>query len=552
MRLRSNFPVGSTQWAVRRAQWRAMGFTESDMQKPKIAVVNSSSDLSVCFSHLDELAATVKEEIRQAGGLAFEIRTVAPSDFITSAGRSGRYLMPARDLIVNDIEVAVEGAQLDGMVCLSSCDKTTPAHLMAAARLNVPTIVVTGGYQQHGTLDGKQVDIEDVFEKVGAVSAGSMGLGELCRMTDVAVCGVGVCAGMGTANTMHLASEALGMTLPGSTPAVGNGDKVVRYAKEAGRRIVSLIEENLRPRDVLTPAAFENAVVACLAVGGSVNMVRHLQAVAVEAECDVDLYELLDRVGPTTPLLCAVRPNGTTRIEELEAAGGTRAVLRQLGDLIDVDQISVSGESIGKSLNDVCVNDQIVRHNTSPLKPGPSLILMRGNLAPGGGLLKVGARGTEIAFHGSAQVFDSQEDALSALSAGSIKPGSVVVLRGLGPVGGPGVASASWFVAALHGSGLGSSVAVLTDGQLSGLNHGVVIGQISPESKAGGPLGLVCDGDPIDIDVPSRRVELCISVAEFESRSTQWLAPSLPREIGWLGMYQQLVEPLTSGAVLRR
>ena len=552
MSLRSNFPIGSTQWAVRRAQWRAMGLSDADMQKPKIAVVNSSSELSVCFAHLDEVAVVVKEAIRQAGGLPFEIRTVAPSDFITSAGRSGRYLMPARDLLVNDIEVTVEGAQLDGMVCLSSCDKTTPAHLMAAARLNIPTIVVTGGYQHHGTLDGEQIDIEDVFEKVGTVSAGKMPLSRLCRMTDVAICGVGVCAGMGTANTMHLASEALGMTLPGSTPAAGNGDKILRFAEEAGHRIVRMVEADLRPRDIMTPAAFENAVAACLAVSGSVNMVRHLQAVAIEAGSGVDLYELVDRVGAKTPLLCAVRPNGPTRIEELEQAGGTRAVLRQLGDLIDTSQITVSGEPIGKTLEDVTVDDRIVRSSSSPLGAGPSLVLMRGNLAPEGGLFKVGTQGTALRFEGPARVFDSQEEALSALAAGAIEVGDVAVLRGLGPVGGPGVASASWFVAALNGAGLGSSVAVVTDGQLSGLNHGVVVGQISPESATGGPLGLVRDGDLIDIDVASRRLELRITESEFERRSTSRSAPQLQLESGWLGMYQQLVEPLSRGAVLRR
>lgn len=552
MALRSNFKIGSTQWAVRRAQWVSMGISEVDMLKPKIAVINSSSELSVCFSHLDGIAAVVKAAVKEAGGLPFEVRTVAPSDFVTSAGRSGRYLMPSRDLLVNDIEVTVEGAQLDGMVCLSSCDKTTPAHLMAAARLNIPTIVVTCGYQRHGAVGGDEVDIEDVFESVGAVSSGKMSLDRLCDMADAAICSAGVCTGMGTANTMHIASEALGMTLSGSTPAEATGEKTLKFADRAGRRIVEMVEEDLRPRDVMKQSAFENAVAACLAVSGSVNMVRHLQAVAVEAETDVDLYRIVDQIGSSTPLLCAPRPNGATRIEEFEQAGGTRAVLRQLGNLINADSLTVEGRPIGESLTDVKVDERVIHSAVQPLSAGPSLVLMRGSLAPEGGLFKVGAKRGDLKFEGPARVFDSQEEALDALSAEQIRTGDVVVLRGLGPVGGPGVASASWFVAALNGAGLANSVAVITDGQLSGLNHGVVVGQISPEAAVGGPLALVHSDDRISIDVRSQRVDLLIDEAEMKKRANEHIAHPLKPESGWLGMYQRLVEPLSRGAVLRR
>ncbi|MFE6758136.1 dihydroxy-acid dehydratase [Streptomyces sp. NPDC057684] len=548
--LRSNFPIGSTQWAVRRAQWRALGITDADMRKPKIAVINSSSELSSCYSHLDGVAEAVKDGVRRAGGLPFEIPTVAPSDFVTSAGRSGRYLMPARDLLVNDIEVMVEGAQLDGMVCLSSCDKTTPAHLMAAARLDLPTILVPCGYQAHGDLDGEPVDIEDVFEDVGAVAAGRMPLERLCRMTDVAVCGAGVCAGMGTANTMQLAAEALGMALPGSSPVAAGGQKLLRSAGAAGERIVELVEEDLRPREILSRAAFANAVAASLALSGSVNLVRHLQAVAVELGSDTDLYNLVEEIGANTPVLCAVRPNGDTRIEDIERAGGTLGVLRQLGPVVDRTHVGVSGQPLSSHLDEVSVDEGVIRSVKGPLAAGPALVVMRGTLAPGAGLFKAGTRTDELRFDGPARVFESQEQALDALAAGRIRDGDITVLRGLGPVGGPGVASASWFVAALNGAGLGATVAVLTDGQLSGLNHGIVVGQISPEAADGGPLSLVRDGDRIKIDTTVRRVDLLVADEEMARREPVQLTAG--EETGWLGMYRNLVEPLSRGAVLRR
>src|SRR5918992_1638524 len=290
--LRSEFEPGSTRWAVRRAQWRAMGITEEDFHKPKIAVVNSSSTLSVCYVHLDGVSRVVQEAIRAAGGLPFEIRTAAPSDFITSAGKKARYLMPTRDLIVNDIEVMVEGAQLDGMVCLSSCDKTTPGHLMAAARLNVPTVLVTCGYQTGGACGGRPVDIDDVYESVGSVAAGRMTVEQLREITETAIQAPGVCAGLATANTMHVLAEVLGMTLPGNAPVRAGSEKMFGFARAAGSRIVQMVREDLRPRDVLTQVALANAVEVDLAVGGAGEFVRDPAAAATEAGLDVGVIGL--------------------------------------------------------------------------------------------------------------------------------------------------------------------------------------------------------------------------------------------------------------------
>ena len=313
----------------RRANWRALGLSKEDMEKPKIAVVNSSSELAICYAHLDGIAQMVKEEIRAAGGVPFEVRTAAPSDFITGAGKAGSYILAGRDIIANDIEVQVEAALLDGMICLTSCDKTPPGHLMAAARLNIPTILVIGGYQQAGEIDGEPVDVEDVWSgQVGAIF-GKEPKFPIPDMAENAIMGPGVCAGMATANTMHSVVEALGMCLPGHAPVRGNSPKMQANARAAGRRIVEMVWEDLRPRQILTPAAFRNAVATLLAVGGSINAIKHLQATAIEAENGVDVFALMEEFSDV-PLLSPVRPTGAVRIEQFEDAGGARAVLKRL------------------------------------------------------------------------------------------------------------------------------------------------------------------------------------------------------------------------------
>jgi dihydroxy-acid dehydratase len=312
--LRSNFPRGSYLWSVRNAQWQGMGLSEADCEKPKIAVVNSSSELAACYSHLDDVAALVKDAIRAAGGVPFEIRTAAPSDFVTGAGARGAYMLAARDLVTNDIEAAVEGAQLDGMVCLASCDKTVPGQLMAAARLNVPSIVVPCGYQASGEYQGRHCDIEDVFVASMHAVTGKLDTEEVIGMSRQAIRSPGVCSGMGTANSMHIVCEALGMALPGSAPVAAMSEKMKADARAAGARIVQLVWDDLKPREILRPGAFANAVRAVLAVGGSVNCVKHLQAIATEAEVGVDVYGLFEGLGPQTPVLSGIRPVGEQKI----------------------------------------------------------------------------------------------------------------------------------------------------------------------------------------------------------------------------------------------
>lgn len=551
--LRSNLQEGSSRWAVRRAQWRALGIPEEDMTKPKIAVVNSSSKLAICFSHLDGIVPVLEDAIRAAGGLPFEVRTAAPADFITSAGRDGRYILPSRDLITNDIEVAVEGAQLDGMVTLASCDKTGPAHLMAAARLDIPTIVVGCGYQPSGEYRGEHVDIEEVFTAAGSVAAGRMSFEHLCGMADNAIRGPGVCAGLGTANTMHMAAEALGMSLSGSTPVLANSARMWDDVRRAGARIVDLVEQDVRPREVLTPSAFRNAVTLMLATSASVNSIKHLQAVAHEAGCPVDVPGLFADLADEVPLLCAVRPNGPHPIEALEAAGGTRALLSRLSGLLDLEATTVDGAALGEVLRDVTVaDDEVVRPVERPVGTRPSIVVVRGSLAPGGAVVKRPAddRGARR-FEGTATCYSSRDEALAGLTRGEITPGTVVVVRGLGVVGGPGMALGSAVVFALQGAGLADSVALVTDGQMSGLvNVGTVVGEVTPEAAAGGPLALVEDGDRIVIDVDRRTVDLDVPDEVLAGRRAGLGTAEPGPDHGWLAAYRRLVSPVSDGAVL--
>jgi dihydroxy-acid dehydratase len=549
--LRSIFPPGSTRWAVRRAQWRSMGIPLEDFDKPKIAVVNSSSSLSSCYSHLDGVSEVVQAAIRAAGGLPFEIRTIAPSDFITSAGLSGRYLMPSRDLVVNDIEVMVEGAMLDGMVCLSSCDKTTPAHLMAAGRLDVPTLVVPCGYQ-HGTrCGGQDVDINDLYEAVGAHTTGRLELSQLCAMSDKAISGPGVCAGLGTANTMHIVAEALGMTLPGSAPVHAGSARLHELARLAGARVVDLVTEGLRPRTIMSASAFENAVTVTQAVGGSVNAVRHLAAIATESGLAIDVVDLFASTAERVPLLCGVRPNGPHRIEDLDDAGGARALMEHLRPLLREDALTVSGSDLETILDDAPAPRGGVIHSLeAPYSEDAALLILRGSLAPDGAIVKASAFPGGREFEGPACVFESEDDAMEALKAGEVGAGDVAVLRGLGARGGPGTAFAAGFVAALNGAGRADSVAVVTDGELSGLNRGITVGQVMPEAADGGPLAAVEEGDRIRIDLDERQLNLLVPAEELERRLGRLTTAQPTVTSGWLGIYRRTVGPIARGAVV--
>jgi dihydroxy-acid dehydratase len=552
--LRSNFPRGSYLGAVRAAQWRNLGISEEDLEKPKIAIVNSSSELATCFSHLDGIAAKLKDAIRAAGALPFEIRTAAPSDFITGAGARGAYMLAARDLVTNDIEVAVEGALLDGMVCLASCDKTVPGQLMAAARLNIPSIVVACGYQPSGEYRGEHVDIEDVF--VGAMHAltGKLSEEDLIGMSRNAIRGPGVCSGLGTANSMHMVSEALGMSLPGSTPIAANSERMFAFVREAGARIVDMVREDLKPRDILTPGAFSNAVMTILAVGGSINSVKHMQAIAAEGQIDVDVYALFEKHAARIPVLTGVRPVGRDTIEQLEAAGGGRAVMKRLEPWLDTGALTVTGRTVADNLRQVQVaDDEVIRTPERAFAKQPAIVLVRGNLAPQAGIVKFGISPDKTrAFTGPALCYSTSDDAIAAIKDGTIQPGAVVVMRGAGVCGGPAMGGgASRVVFAIDGAGLSEKVAMLTDGHLSGLVcKGLVVAEVSPEAATGGPLALVEDGDLINIDLDRRVCDLQVDEAELQRRRAAWRRPAPVNDTGWLKIYRANVSSMPQGAVL--
>lgn len=537
----------------RRSHWYALGLSEEDMAKPKIAVVNSSSELAICYAHLDGIAKIVKEAVRAAGGVPFEVRTTAPSDFITGAGRSGSYILSARDLVTNDIEAQVEAAMLDGMVCLTSCDKTPPGHMMAAGRLDIPTILVIGGYQASGMIGNEHVDLEDLWSGSIGTRFGKPYPHDEQEMIRQAVRGPGVCAGMATANTMHCVVEALGMCLPGAAPVRANSEKMIDAARRSGARIVEMVLEGLNPRKVLTPEAFHNAVATVLAVSGSINAIKHLQAIASEAQVDVDIFAMWDEIGRKVPVLSAVRPNGEVRIEEYEDAGGAAATLKQLAPLLKTGALTCTGKTLAQNLESAAVIDpEIIRPLDRPISQGPSIAILKGSFAPESAVVKLGIRDGKRPefFEGPARVFESTALALDAIEKKQIKAGDVLILRGQGLKGGPAMGGGGSIVLfAIDAAGIARDTAFITDGQLSGLClKGLTVAEVAPEAAVGGPIGLVHDGDIIRIDVAARSIDLMVDAQTLVARASEVHGPEKAR--GYLGIYQRDVQPMSTGAVL--
>ncbi len=552
--LRSNLPPTSALGIARRAQWRSLGIAAADLTKPKVAIVNTSSELAACYAHLDEIADALKGHLRELGVLPFEIRTTAPSDFVTSAGRAGRYILPSRDLIVDDIEAAVEGAKLDAMICLSSCDKTTPAHLMAAGRLNIPAVVVPCGYQHSGLAEGREADVEEVFLLAAMAAVTGEPTDDLEELADDAILGPGVCAGMATANSMHVVAEALGMAVTGAAPVRANSERMWHSVRRSAEVLVAAIERDLRPREIITDASVRNAVRAMLAVGGSINTIKHLQAIAVESGLDIDVWEEFRTLGRSTPLLASVRPNGPWLTEQFEDAGGGATLLRELLPLLEGTALTVEGRTLAQCLEEARPGDgEIIRTITDPFGTDPAIAVLRGSLAPSGAVAKrpVPDPGPRR-FTGPARIFTSREDAIAGISDGRLRPGDVAVIRGIGVSGAPGMGLTSAFIFALHARGLAHSVALVTDGQFSGLvNQGMTVGEVSPEAATpGAPLGLVQDDDVIDIDLADGRIDLLVEPAELATRPPY--SPPADRDSGggMLDQYEQLVQPLGCGAVL--
>ena len=538
---------------IRRSMWLTLGIKDEDMRRPKIAIINSSSNLAVCFSHLDAIAKFVADEIYKAGGLSFEIHTVAPVDFLYT-GHSGGYTLASRDLIANEVESAVEAPMLDGMICLASCDKTLPGQLMAAARINVPTIVVPCGYQPCGTYKGQHFDIEDLFVNQGHLSMGKITPEEMREMSDAAIKGPGVCQGLGTANTMHIACEALGFALPGSAPVLANSPKMWEDVAAASKRIVEMVEQDIKPRDLLTPEAFENSVKTILAMSGSTNSIKHLQAIAKEAKTDIDVNDMFDKFGDDIPLLVGIRPNGYHYIDDLEAAGGALAIMKRLESKLQLGAMTVSGKSVKDNLAKAVIKDEnVVRSLDNALNFRPAIVLAKGNLAEVYGIIKlqIDDNYKPNYFKGPAKVFTNGMDANRALQEGKIVKGDVVVICGQGVTGIPGQGGAGGIIFSLDAMGLGGDIAVVTDGHASGLcNLALMVVDVTPEAAAGGTIGLVRDGDIITIDALNRILSVDVSDEELTERRKT--APDYlgKGEEGWLKLFQERVRPLNEGATI--
>ena len=536
------------------ALWHSVGINIEDMEKPKIAIINSSGDFAPCFAHLDGIAKVLKEDLKAAGALPFELRTFAPVDFLFG-GHHGGYINGGRDLISYDIEAGVEGAVYDGMICLASCDKTLPAQLMAAARVNIPTIVIACGYQPAGVYKGQRFDIEDLFIQSGYYAMGKVSKEEIDEMSRNAIMGPGVCQGIGTANTMHVACEALGLAMPGSTPVLANSPKMWDTVHAAAKRIVELVNEDVRPRDLLTEANFENAVKTVLSISGSTNSIKHLQAVATSAETDIDVFAMFERFASDVPLLVGIKPNGDHSIDDMEMAGGTAAVMKQLESILRTEAVTVSGQTVGEFLKDVTVRDEtIIRPMDRALNYRPGIIMAHGNIAKSFGLIKLMVE-DEVKpdyFKGPAKVFYSREEAMIAAHEGRIEKGDVVVVCGLGFTGTPGMGDVSPLLFALDGLGLRQHIAIITDGHASGLCNAALMSiDITPEAAKGGELGLLKDGDIIEIDAIARSIHAEVSDEEFaERRKDPPHVFGASGEKGWLKIVEERVKPLTTGGVL--
>ncbi len=539
--------------APHRSLFKAMGYTDEELRRPLVGVANAWNEVIPGHLHLRDLGEAVKAGIRMAGGTPLEFGVIGVCDGIAMGHEGMRYSLASRELIADSIESMAKAHGLDALVLLPNCDKIVPGMLMAAARLDLPAVLVSGGPMLAGRFRGEAADLNTVFEAVGRVSAGRMTLAELAELEDAACPGCGSCSGMFTANSMNCLSEVLGLALPGNgtIPAVHAARR--RLAKEAGRVVMEALSQDRRPRSILTPAAFRNALTVDMALGGSTNTVLHLMAIAREAGVEMKLAELND-LAARTPNLCHLRPTGPHHLEDLDAAGGIPAVQAELAGagLLDTSATTVTGRTLGEVTTGAAVLDRrVIRPVDNPYSPQGGLAVLFGNLAPEGAVVKQAAVAAEMMIHeGPARVFDAEEAAVSAILEGQIRPGDVVVIRYEGPRGGPGMREMLSPTSALAGMGLDASVALLTDGRFSGATRGAAIGHLSPEAAAGGPIALVREGDRIRIDIPVRQLTLLVDDQELERRRAAWQPPEPRVKTGYLARYARLVSSAAQGAVM--
>ena len=551
--MRSDLMKKGVEKAPHRSLFKAMGYTSWEIDRPMIGVVNSANEIIPGHIHLDKIAEGVKAGVRLAGGTPIEFSTIGVCDGIAMNHAGMRYSLASRELIADSVEIMAMAHPFDGLVLIPNCDKIIPGMLMAALRLNIPAIMISGGPMLAGHVGGKPVDIISVFEGVGALKAGQITSGELEELEDEACPGCGSCAGMFTANSMNCLAEALGLALPGNGTIPAVTAARVRLAKEAGMGIMKLVQDDLKPRDIATKAAFENAIAVDMALGCSTNTVLHVPAIANEAGLRLDLG-VFNEISSHTPHLCSLRPGGEHFLEDLNAAGGVQAVMKELsrGNLVNPSPLTVTGKSVGDNLEKARVlRQEVIRPLENPYHHEGGIAVLYGNIAPEGAVVKQSAVAQEMLTRkGRARVFESESDAADAILDGRIVPGDVVVIRYEGPKGGPGMQEMLTPTAAIIGRGLGLDVALITDGRFSGGTKGAAVGHISPEAAVGGPIALIEEGDEILLDIPGKKLELMVEEAVLAKRKKAW-KPREPRtKRGCLARYAHMVSSGAQGAIL--
>jgi dihydroxy-acid dehydratase len=539
LKMRSDEIKQGVERAAHRALLKADGVSNSDLSKPFIGIANSYTDIVPGHIHLQRLGQAVKQGILAAGGVPFEFNTIAVCDGIAMGHEGMRFSLPSRELIADSVEVMIQAHRFDGVVLISNCDKVTPGMLMAAARIDVPAISVTGGPMESGVLRGKKVGVNNVFEAVGKSFAGKIDEKELAELEAVACPGCGSCNGLFTANTMACLTEALGMSLPYCATALANSSLKDRIAKETGSQIVELVKKDVKPSKILTQNAFENAVVVDMALGGSTNSVLHLSAIAGEAGAKLSLATY-DDIGRKVPHLCSMVPSGSYDMADLGNAGGLPALINELKPFIHYDTLTVTGKTVGDNVGEAqVINADVIRPLNNPVHKEGGVAILKGNLAPSGAVVKMAAVSPKMMKHqGPAKVYDSERQAQEAMKRKEIVAGDVVVIRYEGPKGVPGMPEMLIPTATIAGMGLSESVALITDGRFSGATRGPCIGHVAPEAFDGGPIAVIKEGDTITIDIPNRLLQVELSDKELKDRLAEW-KPRQPKITkGYLSRYK--------------
>jgi len=536
--MRSDMVKKGVEKTPHRALLKALGLTDKDIAKPFIGVANSYTNIVPGHIHLNLIAAAVKDGVIAAGGTPFEFNTIAVCDGIAMGHEGMRYSLPSRELIADSVEVMAQAHRLDGLVLVTNCDKITPGMLMAAARLDIPAIAVTGGPMASGWLDGRKIGYSSVPEGLGQHFAGKMSREYLNKLENAACPGCGSCNGMFTANTMACVTEALGMSLPYCATSLANSTLKLRIAKETGEQIVKLVCENITPSTILKKEAFQNAIAVDMALGGSTNTVLHVSAIARELGVNLPL-RMFDEIGRRVPHLCSMIPSGPYAMEDLHAAGGIPAVMKELSPLLNLNMLSVTGKLVSENIADAEVVDaNVIRPLTNPVHKEGGIAILTGNIAPKGSVVKTAAVSPNMLKHsGPAKVFDSEIEAVASIRKSEIQPGDVVIIRYEGPKGGPGMPEMLIPTATIAGMGLSESVALITDGRFSGATRGPCIGHVAPEAAEAGPIAIIKSGDLITIDIPNRVLKVNLTEQEIKKRLEAW-KPKPPRITkGYLARY---------------